>query len=108
MAQSLNAGHGRRSCLTATGLLILLALAALPCSHRRARARTLPPGISRRCGIFIGSYPALAIGKVPGLSIDRAGVALVGASLMVASGVVSLDDAYQAVDIGYASPCCSA
>ena len=37
---------------------------------------------------------------MPGLSIDRAGVALVGACLMVASGVVSLEDAYQAVDIG--------
>ena len=46
------------------------------------------------------SYLALAIGKVPGLSIDRAGVALVGACLMVASGVVSLEEAYQAVDMG--------
>ena len=34
--------------------------------------------------IFAASYVALAIGKVPGLSIDRAGVALVGACLMVA------------------------
>ena len=34
--------------------------------------------------IFVASYLALAIGKVPGLSIDRAGVALVGAGLMVA------------------------
>jgi Na+/H+ antiporter NhaD/arsenite permease-like protein len=48
--------------------------------------------------IFIASYAALAIGKVPGLSIDRAGVALVGACLMVASGAMPLDDAYKAVD----------
>jgi Na+/H+ antiporter NhaD/arsenite permease-like protein len=48
--------------------------------------------------IFAASYLALAIGKVPGLSIDRAGVALVGACLMVGAGVLSLDDAYQAVD----------
>ncbi len=51
-------------------------------------------------GIFIGSYLALAIGKVPGLAIDRAGVALVGACLMVACGAVSLEDAYRAVDLG--------
>ena len=44
--------------------------------------------------IFVASYLALAIGKIPGLSIDRAGVALVGAGLMVASGVLSLEDAY--------------
>ena len=50
-------------------------------------------------GIFVTSYLALAIGKVPGLRIDRAGVALVGACLMVASGVMSLEDAYRAVDL---------
>jgi Na+/H+ antiporter NhaD/arsenite permease-like protein len=49
--------------------------------------------------IFVGSYLALAIGKIPGLSIDRAGVALVGAGLMVASGVLSLEDAYKAIDL---------
>jgi Na+/H+ antiporter NhaD/arsenite permease-like protein len=49
--------------------------------------------------IFTASYLAIAIGKVPGLSIDRAGVALVGACLMVASGVVTLDEAYRAVDM---------
>jgi di/tricarboxylate transporter len=50
-------------------------------------------------GIFASSYLALAIGKIPGLSIDRAGVALVGACLMIASGAVQLDDAYRAIDI---------
>ena len=49
--------------------------------------------------IFTGSYLALAIGKIPGLNIDRAGVALVGAGLMVGSGVLSLDDAYKAIDL---------
>src|SRR6266446_1814013 len=49
--------------------------------------------------IFPASYPALAIGKVPGLSIDRAGVALVGACLMVGSGALPLEDAYKAVDL---------
>src|SRR5271163_3201266 len=49
--------------------------------------------------IFAASYIALAIGRVPGLAIDRAGVALVGASLMVASGALPLAEAYKAVDL---------
>jgi Na+/H+ antiporter NhaD/arsenite permease-like protein len=84
--------------LTAVGLLLLLALgtAALPwvMPAQDEAARRVAA-----IGIFAASYLALAIGKVPGLSIDRAGVALVGACLMVASGVVSLDQAYQAVDL---------
>ena len=49
--------------------------------------------------IFVGSYLALAIGRIPGLSIDRAGIALVGASLMVASDALPLEGAYKAVDL---------
>ncbi len=49
--------------------------------------------------IFLGSYVALAMGKIPGLAIDRAGVALVGAGLMVAAGVLPLKDAYRAIDL---------
>jgi Na+/H+ antiporter NhaD/arsenite permease-like protein len=49
-------------------------------------------------GIFAASYLALAVGRVPGLTIDRAGVALVGASLMVLCGALPLEDAYKAVD----------
>jgi Na+/H+ antiporter NhaD/arsenite permease-like protein len=49
--------------------------------------------------IFAASYLALAAGKIPGLSIDRAGVALVGAGLMVGCGAVSLEDAYKAIDL---------
>jgi Na+/H+ antiporter NhaD/arsenite permease-like protein len=49
--------------------------------------------------IFATSLIALAIGRIPGLAIDRAGVALVGASLMVASGALPLDEAYKSVDL---------
>jgi Na+/H+ antiporter NhaD/arsenite permease-like protein len=49
--------------------------------------------------VFAASYLALAIGRIPGLAIDRAGVALVGASLMVACGALPLDEAYRAVDL---------
>ena len=85
--------------LAAVGLLLLLALGTAALTwimpERDTAARHLAA-----IAIFAGSYLALAIGKVPGLSIDRAGVALVGACLMVASGVVSLQEAYQAVDLG--------
>ena len=59
-----------------------------------AEGRRLAAGV-----IFVGSYLALAIGRIPGLSIDRAGIALVGAGLMVASGALPLEDAYKAVDL---------
>jgi Na+/H+ antiporter NhaD/arsenite permease-like protein len=49
--------------------------------------------------IFVCSYAGLAIGKIPGLRIDRAGVALVGACLMVAAGALPLEDAYKAIDL---------
>src|SRR6202140_2099375 len=49
--------------------------------------------------IFVGSYLTLAIGRITGLSIDRAGIALVGAGLMVASGALPIEDAYKAVDL---------
>lgn len=41
----------------------------------------------------------MAIGRVPGYRIDRAGAALLGASLMVAVGVLSLDEAFAAIDL---------
>src|SRR6266446_2756469 len=48
--------------------------------------------------IFTATYLVIAIGKLPGFHLDRAGAALLGASLMVALGVVSLDQAYRAID----------
>jgi Na+/H+ antiporter NhaD/arsenite permease-like protein len=48
--------------------------------------------------IFGLTYAALAVGKIPGLRIDRAGIALVGAAAMIGFGVLSLDDAAKAVD----------
>jgi Na+/H+ antiporter NhaD/arsenite permease-like protein len=49
--------------------------------------------------IFSATYVALAIGRVPGLAIDRAGIALVGACLMVGAGALPLEDAYKAIDL---------
>ena len=83
------------------GLVVVIAIAAalaptlLPVGDRiGGEGRSVAAGV-----IFVGSYLALAIGRIPGLSIDRAGIALVGAGLMVASGALPLEDAYKAVDL---------
>lgn len=49
--------------------------------------------------IFLATYVAIAIGRMPGLRVDRAGAALTGAALMVGCGVLSLEDAYRAIDM---------
>ena len=48
--------------------------------------------------IFGLTYLALALGKVPGLRIDRAGIALVGAAAVLSVGALSMRDAAKAVD----------
>jgi Na+/H+ antiporter NhaD/arsenite permease-like protein len=48
--------------------------------------------------IFALTYAVVAFGRLPGFRLDRAGAALIGASLMVASGALSLEEAYRAVD----------
>src|SRR3984893_12302705 len=47
--------------------------------------------------IFVATYLIVAIGKIPVYRIDRAGAALLGGSLMVGLGVLSADEAYQAI-----------
>jgi Na+/H+ antiporter NhaD/arsenite permease-like protein len=49
--------------------------------------------------IFAGTYLVIAVGRLPGSRLDRSGAALVGASLMVASGTLTLDEAYRAIDL---------
>ena len=48
--------------------------------------------------IFAATYLVVAVGRVPFFRLDRAGAALLGAALMVASGTLSLDEAYRAID----------
>jgi Na+/H+ antiporter NhaD/arsenite permease-like protein len=75
-------------------VLIAVGAALLPADQRLGvEGRSLAA-----VAIFIGSYLALAVGRIPGLGIDRAGIALVGASLMVASGALTLEEAYTAVN----------
>lgn len=48
--------------------------------------------------VFVLTYLGVATGRLPGSRLDRAGVALLGAALMVGLGVMSLDEAYRAID----------
>ena len=47
---------------------------------------------------FALTYAGLALGKLPGLRIDRTGIALVGAAGVLATGVLSFDRAVGAID----------
>jgi Na+/H+ antiporter NhaD/arsenite permease-like protein len=49
--------------------------------------------------IFVATYAFLAVGKIPVYHIDRAGAALLGGSLMVGVGVLSVEEAYAAIDL---------
>ena len=48
--------------------------------------------------ILVGTYLGLAVGGIPGLRVDRTGVAIIGATATVVSGVLSWDRAVAAVD----------
>lgn len=49
--------------------------------------------------VFLAAYGVIALGRAPFLRIDRTGAAIVGAVLMVATGVISFDAAVRAVDV---------
>ncbi len=49
--------------------------------------------------IFVLTYAGVTLGRIPGLRLDRAGVALTGAALMMAVGALSPQEAYRAVDL---------
>ena len=48
--------------------------------------------------IFLATYVVLAIGFFPGLRVDRTGATIIGASFMVAAGVLGFEEALRAVD----------
>ena len=49
--------------------------------------------------IFIITYLGVAIGRIPGLMLDRTGIALLGAIAMIVSGAVPLAEAMAAIDL---------
>jgi Na+/H+ antiporter NhaD/arsenite permease-like protein len=52
------------------------------------------------CVIFAVSYVVFALGKLPGMKIDRPGMAIIGAVLMVAFGIVGANEALRFIDFG--------
>jgi Na+/H+ antiporter NhaD/arsenite permease-like protein len=48
--------------------------------------------------VFVGTYLGLGFGRLPGFRVDRTGVAVIGAAIMVVSGVIPWDRAVAAVD----------
>jgi Na+/H+ antiporter NhaD/arsenite permease-like protein len=48
--------------------------------------------------IFLATYAVVAIGRAPGLRVDRTGAALIGAIAMVVTGALTFDEAVHAVD----------
>jgi Na+/H+ antiporter NhaD/arsenite permease-like protein len=51
--------------------------------------------------IFVLTYAGLALGKVPGLRVDRAGIAFVGATLMLVTGAIGLEQAVSTESIDF-------
>jgi Na+/H+ antiporter NhaD/arsenite permease-like protein len=49
--------------------------------------------------IFIATYLGVALGRIPGLMLDRTGIALLGAIAMIVAGAMSFPQAVQAVDL---------
>jgi Na+/H+ antiporter NhaD/arsenite permease-like protein len=49
--------------------------------------------------IFTATYVVVALGRVPGLRLDRTGAAVVGAAFMIAFQVVTAEDAFRMVDL---------
>jgi Na+/H+ antiporter NhaD/arsenite permease-like protein len=56
-------------------------------------------GVDATIIVFVLTYAGVALGRAPGLRIDRAGIALVGASLMIGLGTLSLDEALKSIDL---------
>ena len=45
--------------------------------------------------VFLLTYAGIALGRIPGFRLDRAGIALTGAALMMAIGAITPDEAYR-------------
>jgi Na+/H+ antiporter NhaD/arsenite permease-like protein len=82
------------------GLALSVAAVFLIATHspRVVAAITSNPTSAAAIAIFAATYIVIAIGKLPGSYLDRAGAALLGASLMVGMGVLSLDQALRSID----------
>jgi len=56
--------------------------------------------VTTACAVFVVSYFVFALGKLPGMKIDRPGMAIIGAVLMVAFRIVPAAGALRFIDFG--------
>ena len=49
--------------------------------------------------IFVLTYAGIALGRIPGLALDRTGIALLGAIAMVAAGAFKPDEAWRQINV---------
>jgi Na+/H+ antiporter NhaD/arsenite permease-like protein len=78
----------------------LIAAILLLAAHRPAAFAAILPGGLRFAALLVFglTYSVIALGKLPGFYLDRAGAALLGAALMVGLGVLPLEGALRAID----------
>lgn len=48
--------------------------------------------------IFVAVYAGMVLGEIPGLALDRSGIALLGAIAILAAGGLSIEEAWVAID----------
>ncbi|TIS37357.1 MAG: anion transporter [Mesorhizobium sp.] len=48
--------------------------------------------------ILVATYAGVAVGRIPGFRLDRAGIALLGGAAMIAIGAIGMEDAYRAIN----------
>jgi Na+/H+ antiporter NhaD/arsenite permease-like protein len=48
--------------------------------------------------IFAATYLVIALGRLPGFRVDRTGAAIIGAALMIAANVLTVSEAYAAIN----------
>jgi Na+/H+ antiporter NhaD/arsenite permease-like protein len=58
----------------------------------------MTPGSSAALTILVLTYVGVAAGRIPGLRLDRAGIAFLGGAAMIALGPLSLEDAFRSID----------
>jgi Na+/H+ antiporter NhaD/arsenite permease-like protein len=77
--------------------IVAILAAKTPVGCSMTRLLTLLPETAS-IAIFAMTYLVVALGRLPGFQLDRAGAAMVGASLMVATGALPLEEAAKAID----------
>ena len=58
----------------------------------------MSPTSAASLAILILTYAGLAIGRIPGLRLDRAGIAFLGGAAMIAFGPLTFEEAFRAID----------